>query len=308
MAWGRFKTFIREYLTFQTLNRLQDDVYTKLNHLNDNKVNTSIVSSRGEPSKLVKGDSDGNYLINILGNARTADNGVPVGVVAHFPAESIPEGWLECDGRAISRETYSVLFAVIGTIYGPGDSATTFNIPDLRGEFIRGWSHGRADVDKDRELGSTQEAAFEKHTHKLKFVTDDGGLWHYAQDGVTGAAYSDSKTIPLPESSAPVEEVGGDETRPRNVALIACICCGISNSTGASNLKFDVSELSGLDADFLPQYLNLNGREGGQMVEGAVNINGDLSSETMTLDGLLRIGLDGNGDIAFEVLTGGGTD
>ena len=249
MAWGRFKTFIREYLTFQWMNRFQDDVYGKLNYLNDNKINSSMIASSAQPNKLIKTNSEGKIVADIIGHATTAENGVPAGIIAHFPAELIPAGWLECDGRAISRETYSVLFAVIGTIYGPGDSATTFNIPDLRGEFIRGWSHGRADVDKDRELGSTQEAAFEKHTHKLKFVTDDGGLWHYAQNGVAGAAYSDSKTIPLPESSAPVEEVGGDETRPCNVALVPCICCGIGVGTGGAAVSYSI--LSGLQVDVI---------------------------------------------------------
>jgi microcystin-dependent protein len=288
MAWGRFKTFIREYLTFQTMNRLQDDLYTKLNFLNDNKVNFSMVASKGEPSKLVKADSTGTLVCNIAGNATTADNGVPIGLIAYFPFEAIPGGWLECDGSEVSRETYSLLFAAIGTLYGAGDGAVTFNLPELRGEFIRGWSHGRADVDADRKLGSAQEAVFEKHTHKLKFVTDDGGLWHYSQDGVTGASYSDSKTKPLPESPIPVEEVGGDETRPRNIAMIPCIFGGIGNKATGGAVKFDHSVLANLLADDHPQYLNLKGREDGQTVTDNLTLQGDLTITDQRQDKFLK--------------------
>ena len=64
----------------------------------------------------------------------------PVGSVVVFAgdASSVPEGWLLCDGSAVSRSTYAALYAVIGTAWGYGDNATTFNIPDMRGVFLRG--------------------------------------------------------------------------------------------------------------------------------------------------------------------------
>jgi microcystin-dependent protein len=51
-------------------------------------------------------------------------------------------GWLKCNGAAVSRSTYAVLFAAIGTLYGAGDGTTTFNLPDYRGEFLRGLDDG----------------------------------------------------------------------------------------------------------------------------------------------------------------------
>lgn len=61
---------------------------------------------------------------------------LPSGVVISFAGSSIPDGWLLCDGSAVSRTTYARLFVVIGTIYGVGDGTTTFSLPDLRGRVI----------------------------------------------------------------------------------------------------------------------------------------------------------------------------
>jgi microcystin-dependent protein len=87
-------------------------------------------------------------------------SGMPVGAVAPFAGSVAPTGWFLCDGQAISRTTYSDLFATIGVIYGSGDGTTTFNVPDLRNEFIRGRLSPRA-------LGSKQAASFASHIHAL---------------------------------------------------------------------------------------------------------------------------------------------
>lgn len=64
---------------------------------------------------------------------------VPPATVLPFAASTAPDGWLICDGRTVSRTTYSALFASIGTSYGSGDGATTFNLPDFRWTFLRGY-------------------------------------------------------------------------------------------------------------------------------------------------------------------------
>jgi len=66
-------------------------------------------------------------------NAITIPPGIPTGSLIMYGSASAPSGWLSCDGAAVSRSTYSNLFDVIGTTYGPGDGETTFNVPDLRG-------------------------------------------------------------------------------------------------------------------------------------------------------------------------------
>jgi len=96
-------------------------------------------------------------------------SGLPVGFVSAYAAGSAPGGWLLCDGSAVSRTTYADLFALIGTTYGAGDSATTFNVPDLRDEFIRGRGASRT-------VGSKQSGSFAAHTHPV----DDPGHTHAA--------------------------------------------------------------------------------------------------------------------------------
>jgi len=68
-------------------------------------------------------DFDGAFLTGI--------QGVNTGIVVPWGSASIPSGFLECNGAAVSRSTYAALFAVIGTTYGAGDTTTTFNVPDL---------------------------------------------------------------------------------------------------------------------------------------------------------------------------------
>jgi microcystin-dependent protein len=93
-----------------------------------------------------------------------------VGEVAFFAMATPPSGWLKANGAAVSRVTYASLFAAIGTTYGSGDGINTFNLPDLRGEFLRGWDDGRG-VDTSRTFGSAQSSQNLAHTHT---VTDSG--------------------------------------------------------------------------------------------------------------------------------------
>ena len=72
---------------------------------------------------------------------------MPTGSVIPYAGKSAPDGWLLCDGAAVSRTTYADLFAVIGTTFGSGDGSTTFNLPDLRGRVAVG-------VDSDANLGA----------------------------------------------------------------------------------------------------------------------------------------------------------
>ena len=62
----------------------------------------------------------------------TGIQGVNTGLIIPWPDSSVPSGFLECDGSAVSRTTYANLFAVVGTNYGVGDGSTTFNLPDLQ--------------------------------------------------------------------------------------------------------------------------------------------------------------------------------
>ena len=140
------------------------------------------------------------------------------------PVNSIPTGFLECDGSAIDRTAYADLFAVIGETYGIGDGSTTFELPDLRGEFIRGWDNGRG-VDVGRTVGSSQLDAFQGHTFN---IAGGAGL---GADGL--AVGSGSTTVARYTDLAALAYIDTDgsngtpritnETRPRNIAMMYCI-------------------------------------------------------------------------------------
>jgi microcystin-dependent protein len=106
---------------------------------------------------------------------------IPAGCVAAFAMETPPDSWLECNGQAIDRTEYERLFNAIGTTFGAGNGDTTFNVPDLRGRFVRGWAHGSAN-DPDRlnraasasggasgdSVGSYQDDTLQAHIHNFQ--------------------------------------------------------------------------------------------------------------------------------------------
>jgi len=76
--------------------------------------------------------------VNVLIRDYNTLLGVPAGCVMPYAGATAPDGWLLCNGQAVSRATYAGLFAVIGTTFGPGDGSTTFNLPGLRGRVVAG--------------------------------------------------------------------------------------------------------------------------------------------------------------------------
>lgn len=83
---------------------------------------------------------------------------VITGEIRQFAFSAIPTGFLGCYGQAVSRTTFADLFAVIGITFGPGNGTTTFNVPDLRGQFLRGFNNGGGVGNASRVLGSTEAA------------------------------------------------------------------------------------------------------------------------------------------------------
>jgi phage-related tail fiber protein len=134
-----------------------------------------------------------------------------------------PTGWLKANGAQVSRSTYSALFSNIGTGYGGGNGSTTFNLPDLRGEFIRSWDDGRG-ADSGRGMGSfqgmdwktlillnTRQNSYD-YTHGEIYIKD---TWYNQGNMFTGFWGGPAAGIG--------GRFGGEEIRPRNVAMLACI-------------------------------------------------------------------------------------
>jgi microcystin-dependent protein len=154
----------------------------------------------------------------------------PAGTVIWTARNTAPTGYLKADGTAVSRTTYAALFSAIGTTFGAGNGSTTFNVPDLRGEFIRGWDDGRG-VDSGRTFASAQSQNYQSHTHA---VTDPGHSHTVESNNATGGNYSgggnSSNLGPYYGTNTgsnttgiSIQNSGGTETRPRNVALLACV-------------------------------------------------------------------------------------
>ena len=81
---------------------------------------------------------------NFNGSDLTGIEGIPTATIVPWSSASVPTGFLECDGAAVSRSTYSALYAIVGTTYGAGDGSTTFNTPDLADNVPVGKSGSKA--------------------------------------------------------------------------------------------------------------------------------------------------------------------
>lgn len=139
---------------------------------------------------------------------------IPTGNVAYFAVQTAPTGYLKANGAAVSRTTYAALFAAIGTTFGAGDGSTTFNLPDLRGYFLRAWDDGRG-VDSGRAFGSSQNDDFKSHSHTVRVQQSIAGGGGYIRASETSTNGSADLSL--------VNATGGTETRPKNIALLACI-------------------------------------------------------------------------------------
>ena len=123
--------------------------------------------------------------------------GVPAGVIMIWPSAIIPSGWLECNGQ--STTGYTALAAVVGA-----------NVPDLRGEFVRGWDNGRG-VDPGRALKSFQADELKSHTHT------------YETKSATSPQTGSATQCWVGSATGTTSATGGSETRPRNIALMYII-------------------------------------------------------------------------------------
>lgn len=171
------------------------------------------------------------------GSIEIKGDGAPIGSVMYFAASSAPAGWLECNGQLVSRAIYLDLYRIIKYTFGRNEDGTQFALPDLRGEFVRGWDHYRG-VDLDRAFGSWQKGSFAGDT---SFAILSGQPLTATKmvlgfDGDVGDDYQGLQLAPLssanynmivvdeeePTNSSSLSGVVG-VSRPRNVALLPCI-------------------------------------------------------------------------------------
>lgn len=181
---------------------------------------SQVSPASGQP---LVGDSSGNLS---WGAAST-----PTGSVIAFAGSTATTGWLLCNGQAVSRTDYANLYNVIGSLYGGGDGSTTFNLPDLRGTFVRGFDNGRG-IDANRSLGSSQNDAMQN-------VTGAAAL---------GNGYNDTRSA--------VEYAAGVFYKGNQYTSSAATKSGTNNT--ASDLNFDMSRVARTANETRPINLAMN--------------------------------------------------
>jgi len=166
-------------------------------------------TSDGSADEVIKTNGSGTLSFGTI----PIPAAVPTGAVFHFAASSTPTGYLKANGDTIPNGSgtvqgvtadFSALYSVIGSTYGSAGQ-----LPDLRGEFIRGWDDSRG-VDSGRTFGSFQADEFKEHTHP--YDANQGGSDYGGTNPASGSP-----------SAGTTDSAGGTETRPRNIALLACI-------------------------------------------------------------------------------------
>lgn len=185
--------------------------------------------------------------------------GLSVGTVMGWPMTTVPGGWLECDGSAVSRSTYAALFAALSTSYGIGDGSTTFNLPNYKDYFLRGFDASgtdaasrtdRGDGTTGANVGTKQAGGVESHTHiatSTSVVTDSGHTHNLpGNSGAGGAATlnavninalndrnvtSGSSTTGVTVATTTTNATtGGTDTRPKNVTVKWIILASVANT------------------------------------------------------------------------------
>ena len=147
---------------------------------------------------------------------------VPAGAVFYHAGLNAPAGYLVADGSAVSKDTYFRLYTALGGLSSPyGQTGQTFNLPDLRGEFIRGLDRSRG-LDANRVVGTVQQSSFASHTHDY---IDTYYREHWGPDGNgpgIGVGRTDYDNYDY-NYNRMTAATGSTETRPRNVALTIII-------------------------------------------------------------------------------------
>jgi hypothetical protein len=166
----------------------------------------------------------------------------PTGGIMMFAVSGVPTGWLECNGSVLAINKYTNLYNIIGQNYKTLNNFNTlsgFQIPDLRGEFVRGWDHGKG-VDAGRSLGSSQKATGVRYLidqyvggrpnpYPLgTFAINMGEVDDYIIGGYSTETGTVGSNTAYYQAQNTIEGTGiGDNNmatvRPRNVALVYCI-------------------------------------------------------------------------------------
>jgi len=197
-------------------------------------ITLTLPNSDGDANDVLQSDGSGNLSFVALPQA------VPTGSVHLMATTTVPSGYVKCNGAAVSRTTYSDLFDTIGTAFGAGDGSSTFNVPDLRGEFVRGWDDSRG-VDSGRSFGTSQTDQNKSHNHTATSTVTDPGHFHTTENFVVRSNYQEPRNLGVGTDgnanntgdtntkttgitvSTSIANDGATDARPRNIAMMYVI-------------------------------------------------------------------------------------
>ena len=171
--------------------------------------------------------------IDVAGTFIDAADLTPAGAIICFGGAAAPTGWLLCDDSAVSRTTYADLFTVIGTTYGVGNGSTTFNVPDMRGVFVRGAGTAGTLTNANGSaftavLAATENDKIQGHYHKI--ATENGTALNELSGGDSGTVNDTTgqagavgsgkiKILQPRDDGSNGTPRTGTETSPANLAL-----------------------------------------------------------------------------------------
>jgi len=184
--------------------------------------------SSNVPNTIIQRNGLGGFSAGIITASSVTDLSggylsTPPGTIIYHSTSTAPTGYLKANGASLSTTTYATLFAVIGYTYG--GSGASFSLPDLRGQFIRSWADNGTTYDAGRAFGGTQADDFKNHQHE--FGADDQvgpqgsytNLGSFSYDAISNPSGGAGRLRTRDDTT----NFGTTETRPRNIALLACI-------------------------------------------------------------------------------------
>lgn len=201
-SFQSYKVTSNEQSSATKFNNLVQALEDAINSLDNSNVAAAAAIA---VSKLAAG-SNGDILTTSAGVptwAPAASATIPAGAIMPYGGSTAPGGWLLCDGSAVSRTTYATLFGIMGTAYGVGDGATTFNLPDLQGRVPVG-KGTHADV---AALGDNDGSALadRRPKHKHTVVGTSTGSVQPSAGGANGAVGAGSTVTVGPQTNSPTD-------------------------------------------------------------------------------------------------------
>lgn len=200
----------------------------------------TLARSGGGSTVVLQSGRNGFFVLTSAGVIAQTTNDVVAGTIVMFGSATPPTGYLACNGAAVSRSTYATLFGVIGTTFGSGNGSTTFNLPDFRGYFPRGWNDNGS-VDPARVFGSVQASANLQHTHTGSAASHShlvrasgssrrglnggnvGTNWYGSSGDSVDGGTAQRTSDPSGNLNVTLDQSGGTESRPVNLAVLFMI-------------------------------------------------------------------------------------